>query len=134
MESNRLEAIVTAGVWAVIPVFVTLVLVVVASRAANGRLARNQWIGIRTRSTMSSDQAWVAGHRAALRLTPLYLLTTVVAWAALFAAVMYASTNVVRLVGFGVFGVILAVVFYSAFVASKAAKSVDDHPDRRQGQ
>jgi hypothetical protein len=35
--------------------------------AASGRLQRNQWVGIRIPSTMRSDQAWVAGHRAALR-------------------------------------------------------------------
>ena len=42
--------------------------------AASGRLQRNQWFGIRIPSTMRSDRAWVAGHRAALCLTPLYLL------------------------------------------------------------
>jgi hypothetical protein len=50
------------------------VLIAVAWRAANGRLKRNQWTGIRTPSTMRSDQAWVAGHRAALRLTPRYVV------------------------------------------------------------
>jgi hypothetical protein len=52
----------------------TVVLIAVAWRAANGRLKRNQWTGIRTPSTMRSDQAWVAGHRAALRLTPRYVV------------------------------------------------------------
>ncbi len=36
------------------------------SAAANGRLGRNMWAGIRTPSTGASDAAWLAGHRAAL--------------------------------------------------------------------
>ena len=35
-------------------------------RAANGALGRNGLAGVRTRVTMSSDEAWQAGHRAAL--------------------------------------------------------------------
>ncbi|WP_445337309.1 SdpI family protein [Clavibacter sp. CFBP 8614] len=34
--------------------------------AAWGGLRRNGWIGIRTRPLMASDEAWRAGHRAAL--------------------------------------------------------------------
>ena len=34
--------------------------------AAWGGLKRNGWIGIRTRPLMASDEAWRAGHRAAL--------------------------------------------------------------------
>ncbi|WP_427870760.1 SdpI family protein [Leucobacter luti] len=43
-------------------------LVVVASAAAfrRGTLPRNGTIGIRTRWTMASDEAWDAGHRAGL--------------------------------------------------------------------
>ena len=74
MESERLEALVQAGVLSFLSIFTTVLLVVLARRAANGRLARNQWAGIRTPSTLRSDRGWVAGHRAALRLTPLFLL------------------------------------------------------------
>ncbi|PZE64039.1 SdpI family protein [Curtobacterium sp. MCBD17_021] len=38
-------------------------------RAANGTLGRNDLAGVRTRVTMSSDDAWRTGHRAALRPT-----------------------------------------------------------------
>ena len=38
-------------------------------RAANGTLPRNDLAGVRTRVTMSSDEAWRIGHRAALRPT-----------------------------------------------------------------
>ena len=30
-----------------------------------GKLPRNHFAGIRTRATLASDEAWVAGHRAA---------------------------------------------------------------------
>lgn len=42
-----------------------LVLLAVASGARSGSLERNGLIGLRTRSTRSSDAAWAAGHRAA---------------------------------------------------------------------
>jgi hypothetical protein len=59
--------------------------------AASGRLQRNQWVGIRIPSTMRSDQAWVTGHRAALRLTPLYLLVLAGTLTALSLAVLSAE-------------------------------------------
>jgi uncharacterized membrane protein len=133
MESERVQAIVLAAFFALPPILISVLLIPLLSRAATGRLERNQWVGIRTPSTMRSDQAWVAGHRAALRLTPLYLLTTAVTCVALIAAAVYASTtNAVVLAGFGGFAAVLAVLIYSAIVAGKAAKSADDRPDDRQ--
>lgn len=46
-----------------------VVVAVVTRRAAEGRLARNHWAGIRLPSTMRSDAAWTAGHRAAVAYT-----------------------------------------------------------------
>ena len=71
------ERIYLVGFLAFAFIVMTVVLIAVDWAAANGRLQRNQWTGIRTPSTMRTDQAWVAGHRAALRLTPLHLLTLV---------------------------------------------------------
>ena len=62
---------------------------------------------------------------AVRHFTPLYLLTTVVTCVALFAAVVHASTNVVILVGSGGFAAVMALDLYTAFVASKAARSAD---------
>jgi hypothetical protein len=135
MEPERVEALVQAGVLSFVSIFTTVLFVVLARRAAKGRLARNQWIGIRTGSTLRTDLGWVAGHRAALRLTPLFILTNVITCVALFATALYLQTlGLVRLVGFGVVVVIIVLVVYSAYVASKAAKSADDHPDNRQRQ
>lgn len=44
-----------------------LLAAVLTELAARGRLKRNALAGIRTRSTMRSDNAWVAAHRAASR-------------------------------------------------------------------
>ena len=44
-----------------------LVMLAVAAAIPAGSLVRNGLIGIRTRATRASDEAWVAGHRAAYR-------------------------------------------------------------------
>jgi len=50
---------------AMLLIVASVVLWVVAARAASGTLGPNRWAGIRTRSTMASPAAWVAAHRAA---------------------------------------------------------------------
>lgn len=40
-----------------------IAIVAAASMARAGRLSRQSWIGIRTRTTMASDEAWYAAHR-----------------------------------------------------------------------
>lgn len=51
-------------------------------RAATGQLGRNDLAGIRTRVTMSSDEAWRTGHRAALQPTLISGLITIL-WCAM---------------------------------------------------
>jgi uncharacterized membrane protein len=104
------------------------------SRAATGQLQRNPFYGVRTPSTMRSEQAWVAGNRAALRLAPLLLLTTAATCVALFAVALYAWRTVVVLVGICGFTAVLALSIYTAAIANRAARSVDGHPDDRQQQ
>lgn len=43
----------------------------IARRTADGRLGTNGWAGIRTKTTMSSDEAWLKAHQAAERDTVL---------------------------------------------------------------
>lgn len=45
------------------------VVIRLARRAANGELARNGWAGIRTKTTMASDEAWIVAHRVGLPKT-----------------------------------------------------------------
>jgi uncharacterized membrane protein len=125
--SERSQALLLAGYWAFVPILATVLLIVLASRAANGRLARNQWVGIRTPSTMKSDRAWMAGHRAALRMAPLFVLVTVAICVALFAAAIYApTTKIVVIIGFASLAVVLILLVWSAIVAGRAAKSAEE--------
>lgn len=54
---------------AVVMVGSALLVHVLGVRAADGRLGRNQMVGIRLPATLSSDEAWRAGHKAARRST-----------------------------------------------------------------
>lgn len=101
---------------------------VMASQTVQGKLPRNELMGIRTKATKSSDRAWDAGHRAAVpaeRVTArfglvLVVLSVVVAviarpgdepgWEILVPAVGFIGV-VVGLIGAGV-------------VANRAAKAV----------
>lgn len=125
METQRL---LMSAFWAVCQIAAAIVLITVNRRAASGQLKRNQWTGIRTPSTMRSDQAWVAGHRAAVRLTPLYVVTTALTVSALFVTAVMASFGVTLIVGASGLLVSVPIALYSALVAGKAAKLVSAEP------
>ncbi len=114
---------------ALVLVALTALLITLNWAGASGRLRRNRWAGIRTPSTMRCDQAWVAGHRAALRLAPLHLLTLAATLAALAFAAVHARTAAgIQLAWLGGMVVFVVVALYTAFVASRAAKSADGKP------
>jgi hypothetical protein len=123
MEPQR---VAVAVFMAVTFAFLAFVLIAVDWAAASGRLARNPWVGIRIPSTMRSDRAWVAGHRAALRLMPLHLLTGI---ALLLAALCAPTVGTVHFVGIGGAVVFLLVALFTAVIAGRAAKAVDDQTD-----
>lgn len=118
---------------AVVLIILTAVLIAVNWWAANGRLQRNRWVGIRMPSTMRSDQSWLAGHRAALRLAPLHLLTLAATLIVLFLAAQHARTvNGIQLAWLGDMFVFVLVILYTAFVAGRAAKAAENNSDDRE--
>lgn len=132
MESDRFGIWMLAVIFGTLPIVISIVLYTVSWRAANGRLARNPRAGFRTPTTMRSERTWIAAHRAALKLTPLYVLTAVLTCVALWAAALHATTPTIMFaVGLGASAVLIALVIYTAFIAGKAAKAVDDHSGNR---
>ncbi len=135
MGPDRIHLVVTAAIMAFGPIVVCPVIIVVCARAANGRLERNGSVGIRTPSTMRSDRAWIAGHRAALRLAPLYVLVAVAVCVALLWAVLYSSApGALMLTGIGGNAVLFASIIFGAIMAGRAAKAVDGPPEGRRRQ
>lgn len=59
MELSGYFALLTA------PVLFTILALLMRQATRKGDLARNSALGLRTKTTMSSDQAWKAGHKAA---------------------------------------------------------------------
>jgi hypothetical protein len=132
MASDHSQMIAIAATAALLLIVVDAVIILTTRRAASGRLARNQWVGIRSPSTMRSDAAWVAGHQAAQRLTPLYLLITVAACAGLgWAAVTGPTPAAVINTALGGFVALIAAVIFAAVLAGKAAKAVDNGSGQR---
>lgn len=125
MAPEHVPVTVVAAVCALAPLFMSVLIIYQSWRVVQGRLERNQYFGIRTPSTMRSDQAWVAGHQAALRLAPWFLLMTAGTCAALWAAAVYGSKTIVVLIGIVGSVAVLALSIYAAVIASRAARSAD---------
>lgn len=126
------EARVVVAVIVIVAQFgLAAVVTTVTARAGSGALARNQWTGIRTPSTMRSDSAWVAGHRAARRFSPLFFVN-----AALFGALSWAGVlqrwpvAALTALGIGSFVVVIVLAVVIAVVASRAARAADDGSPR----
>ena len=92
-----------------------------ASAAADGRLGRNQIAGIRLPSTLVSDRAWLAAHRAARRPTQ------IAGWCAIIGSIPAALPVPLPLAVVSVLvGAVLMLVFTlrGAQVASRAAQDL----------
>lgn len=97
-------------------------LVIVSYAAGNGSVGPNSAIGIRTRGSMKSDEAWAATHRAfrpfawiGLGLAVLFVIALIVVYA------IVGSTSAVSILTVCGFGCILIVLFIGLRVAKRAA-------------
>lgn len=93
-----------------------ILLVWMARAAASGRLKRNSMAGIRIPSTMASDEAWLAAHVRAKRVTTLAGLSSVVSG---LVALLPVSAPVLAGAVLTGCGLVLAFVLYGARVGGK---------------
>ena len=91
-----------------------------ARAAAAGRLARNALVGIRTPSTMASDEAWLAAHQRAERPTRAAAVASAAVAAACLVPMPEAALVTVVLGGAAV---ILGLVIRAAVVGGRAARA-----------
>lgn len=102
-----------------------LLVAIVSQLGSTGRLGRNSLLGIRSPSTMTSDEAWRAGHRAA----------TIPAWSGFTAMGIIALISWVLVdspAATGICTMIIGALFivtgtWSIIAASRAARAVASH-------
>jgi SdpI/YfhL protein family len=130
MDPVRGQALMMAGFIEIALAAMSVLMVANWRRAARGKLARNAYVGVRTRSTLRSPEAWVAGNRAAVGTAPLYVLFNAAMCAGLLAAALHGWRLVIAFIGGGFFALI-ALMVCTAVIASRAARKADDHTDSR---
>jgi hypothetical protein len=103
-------------------ILVAVVALVTTHCAASGKLNRNGIAGIRIPSTMASDDAWRAGHRAAI---PIVWLTVPVALAgSAYIAMTNPGPRRAHDILLVLVAVLTLVLIAAAVVAGKAARRV----------
>ena len=107
------------------PLFLVVGVVALATAwlAARGRLPRNRLIGLRTSSTLSSDAAWCAGHKAAA--WSLVVLGCVMLLAGAVLVVVDPSSRARQVIEGGTVAVVLPIVLAGGVQADRVAKRVD---------
>lgn len=100
----------------------SVILLAVGAKMRSGELVRNNFIGVRTRSTLANDAAWEAGHKAgalSMVMAGLSGLVLLVLAGALCLLGLYTSAFVVTSVGHVV---AVGLVLYATLQANKAAR------------
>ena len=103
-----------------------LLLLWAARAAASGRLRRNGIAGIRTPSTMASDESWLAAHRRAERPTVLAGVAAIAS--GLLALLLPAPVPVLAGLVIVACVVMLGLVLWGAWVGGRAAREAVRNP------
>lgn len=94
----------------------------ISIRTASGEISRNRRCGIRISSTMASDAAWAAGHRAALIPSSLAAgQMTLTGMVLLFVS----NDDTARLLVLLSSGLLVVGIGVAAFLANQAATAID---------
>lgn len=95
---------------------------ILAPRSADGRLKRNTMVGLRTRHTLSSDEAWLAAHHHA---APMLRVTAWTGWILLVIAAVFSLLKIFPaafVVATAGFIACLALLLVAGFRANNVAK------------
>lgn len=111
------------GVLALVLLASGLLVIWVATATASGRIGRNAFAGIRTGSTLASDEAWLAAHRRTKRPTILAGLLLIVCALLVFVPMSLEALTVSVI---AVCLMVLACGIYGAVVGSAAARAVTE--------
>ena len=99
----------------------------ISHASVHGGLDRNGLIGIRTRATMASDEAWRAGHRAAASSVGAAAWTSGVAGLAGGVLAVAGSELAVALVAAG-YAALIGFTVVAAVRAGRAARAAEEDP------
>lgn len=120
-----MEIIVSAVSAAFGLVIVGILSLTVCESAVEGSIGRNAAVGIRTKETMKSDAAWLAGHRAAHPVMAATGWVALVLAAALVLSAVVAQQVpvIVAIVGIAGYAAVIVGALRAKAVANRAARS-----------
>jgi hypothetical protein len=107
-------------------VFLPTVCLFVTRQAAEGLISRNVAAGIRTRHTQASDEAWAAGHRAALPALRKMMPVAGIGMIAALVAQVLVGGQAGPLIAFAALIAQTVVLFRSTALANAAARTATE--------
>ncbi len=107
-------------------VFLPAVCLFVTRQAAEGLIGRNVAAGIRTRHTQASDEAWAAGHKAALPALRKMMPVACIGMITALTAQVLVGGQAGPLIAFAALIAQTVVLFHSTALANAAARTATE--------